>query len=213
MLVAAFRYTAGWGALTTLVGTLGAVLLTQRWVAAEQRAVDREHELTLRKLELRDAHLARLHDERLNCFRAFLRQVQDRQAVRDRFRRAESEQRLLLENKEVELSHELRKELLPRKVATYHEMSDEYRRSGEAMRKALLLVKTVVSTPVRAEIRALIEAMDAEQRVESEVARARQDGRYPTSTEWMKLGMANKAVKTQEEKLEDAISRELRLDE
>jgi hypothetical protein len=74
----AFTFTAGWGALTTLVGTLGGVLVSQWFAqkgerdrataAANERAEDRLHERELRDLELRDARGARLYTDRKTAY-------------------------------------------------------------------------------------------------------------------------------------------------
>lgn len=85
MQLVAFTFTAGWGALSTLVGvlggSLGGVVLTQRSnrasereraaSGASERAADRVHERELRELEIRAAHRARLYADRRTAYIAF----------------------------------------------------------------------------------------------------------------------------------------------
>ena len=72
--IVAFTFTASWGALTTLLGTLLGVVITalvngrnerMRLAAvAEQRQIDWQHEQALRDIDQAEAHRARLYASR-----------------------------------------------------------------------------------------------------------------------------------------------------
>jgi hypothetical protein len=101
----AATFTPGWGAVTTLVGTLGAVLITQvlsqrgegeraKAAAGEReadrlheerlRAADHAHDRAMREEELRDANRERLYQGRNAAFADFYRcYLEYRRAERD----------------------------------------------------------------------------------------------------------------------------------
>jgi hypothetical protein len=93
----AFIFTAGWAAVTTLIGTLGGtlggVVMTQRASAksereraksaAIERAADRAHERELRELELQDAQRGRLYADRRVAYATFLKRYGDYRRAQD----------------------------------------------------------------------------------------------------------------------------------
>ena len=217
MLVGAFRYAAGWQALTPVASSLGAVVLTL-WVtrrgereraqaAAEERAADREHERALRNLELRDARQARLHDHRIAAYR------------RVRIRLLE---RHTLTQEAVGLREQTREYGVTRESGAEIEAAlKAIRLASKAVEKALVSVHLVASRPVQEAVANLEGALARDEQesagrfnIDLFLDDRSEEGRARAEVAWYERWTeAAIQARDAEKHLRDAISKELALDE
>lgn len=202
----AFEYTAGWGVLLTAVvallgtgGTLAGVVMTQR-SARKDESDRRKHERTLRGLELSDGHVGRLYEKRLAAYSEVRLRMIERRRAFVRGRAAEER---------------LSPYWAPDAAPPPSELEDEYSTAMDAssdaaqrLEEALVSLELVASSPVRAAVTTLLEAVD---RVRWNELRLRPTG-AERDERVAAINAARRDAAIAEEALREAIRDELGLD-
>lgn len=205
-------------AVFTLIGSLGGVVVGQ-WLAgrnlkrqlehdAATREGDRQHELDLRRLELREEHRARLQQERLTAYKAFSSAHLHRKW-------ADEQSRIWWEHRQFRASED---PIDPTAFdAANQRAMEEMAAATEARREvemAVAVVTLVASQPVREAAVKVLDAAATASKAHIEVAAKWERGGVAAAgpDEVIAALDAAKRLTEAETVLSDAISSELELD-